>query len=182
LIYQGRQDNLATVNNYRELLGAFLKRLVPAMVLGGFGWWLLATADGGWAAFPRLLFGMASMVAFAILLASPIAGLFAEPSGSIFYPGRRLSRPLPMYSIPESKRARGDYEEAMTGFEAIAADYPDELKPYIAMIEIAIENLKDADRANAIFQRGIELLKDADDKDTLARMYRATRSRLNARP
>jgi len=70
----------------------------------------------------------------------------------------------------------------MAGFEKIAEEHPDEVKPYIEMIDIAIVNLKDPDRANAIYQRGLSLLSKEDDKAVLARMYGAMRTRLNARP
>ncbi len=74
------------------------------------------------------------------------------------------------------------YEEAIAGFERIAQDYPDEVKPYIEMIDIAIVNLKDPERANALYRRGILFLKKNEDKEVLARMYGAIRTRLNARP
>jgi len=121
------------------------------------------------------------IVAGAIILASPLTRLLAEPAGSLFYPVRRFDRPQPMYSIPQSKRAKGLYEEAMAGFEKIAETYPDEVQPYIHMIDIAIVNLKDPDRANAIYQRGFSTLKQNDAKGELARMYSAIRTRLNAR-
>ena len=87
-----------------------------------------------------------------------------------------------MYSIPESKRTQGLYEESITGFERIAEDYLDELKPYLEMIDILIRNLKDAARAEVIYQHGMSLLKSEKDKAVLAGMYTAIRSRLNAKP
>lgn len=170
------------MNNYRDITTSLLWRMLPTIAIGTLGWWLLATASGGWAATPRLLFGMACLVAGATIIAPPIARLIAEPSGNMFYPSRHYDRPQPAYSIPQSKRAKGLYEEAMAGFEKIAEEHPDEVKPYIEMIDIAIVNLKDPDRANAIYQRGLSLLSKEDDKAVLARMYGAMRTRLNARP
>ena len=121
-------------------------------------------------------------VAGAIIVAMPLARLIAEPAGGLFLPTRRLSRKLPMYSIPQSRRAKGLYEEAMAGFEKIAQDYPGELEPYIEMIDIAILDLKDPDRASRIYQQGVSRLKKDGDKEALERMYTAIRSRLNARP
>lgn len=149
--------------------------MLPALVIGGLGWWLLATASGGFGATPRLLFGMGFIVMAAIVVAAPLARLIAEPTGNLFYPAKRRSRPLPMYSIPQAKRKQGHYEEAIAGFEQIAADYPGEVKPYIEMVDIAIMDLKDPDRAKAIFQRGVATLKKHEDQETLARMYRAIR-------
>jgi len=122
------------------------------------------------------------VVAGAIILAPPLARLIAEPTGNLFYPSRHYDGPQPAYSIPQAKRARGQYEQAMAGFEKIAEDHPDEVKPYIEMIDIAIVNLKDPDRANAIYQRGVSLLSKEDDKAVLPRMYGAIRTRLNAKP
>ncbi len=70
----------------------------------------------------------------------------------------------------------------MAGFEKIAETYPDEVQPYIHMIDIAIVNLKDPDRANAIYRRGISSLRRDEAKGELARMYSAIRTRLNAQP
>ena len=121
-------------------------------------------------------------VAGALIVAAPLAGLFAEPAGNLFYPGKRSSRKQPMYGIPESKRAKGLYEEAISGFEQIAQEYPKETKPYIEMIDIAIRNLKDPERANAIYRRGLAVLKRDKDREVLAIMYSATRTRLNSKP
>lgn len=122
------------------------------------------------------------IIAGAILIAPGLAGFLAEGSGSLFWPGKKFDRPLPMYSIPQSKSKKGLYEEAMTGFEKIAENYPDEVQPYIEMIDIAICNLKDPARANLIYQQGMSILKKEDSRQSLAQMYGAIRTRLNARP
>lgn len=121
------------------------------------------------------------IVAGAIIVAMPLARFIAEPIGGLFYPVRRLSRKLPMYSIPQSKRAKGLYEEAIAGFEKIAKEYPRETQPYIEMIEITIVDLKDPERANRVYQHGMSRLKKVEDREMLERMYNAIRSRLNAR-
>jgi len=158
-----------------------LLRLVPSGVLFGFGWFLLATGTGGYGAVPQLFFGMACFLVAATIIAGPIARLIAQPAGNLFYPEDHFDHPQPMYGIPEAKRKRGLYEEAMAGFEKIAEEYPNEIKPYVEMIDIAIVDLKDAGRANAIYRRGVSALKNAADKEILARMYSAIRTRLNSR-
>jgi len=117
----------------------------------------------------------------AVILAQPVARLLAEPFGKLFWSAAEFDRPQPMYSISAAKRKKGLYEEAMAGFEEIARKYPRELKPYIDMIDIAIVDLHDGERANAIYQRGIARLKRTEDKEALAKMYRAIRSRLDRR-
>lgn len=122
------------------------------------------------------------IVVGAIIIASPLARLLAEPTGNLFWPSQCFKRPQPMYSIPQSKRAKGLYEEAIMGFEKIAADYPDEVQPYIEIIDIVIVNLNDPGRARKIYQRGMSLLKKDIDRELLTRMYGAILTRLNARP
>ena len=115
----------------------------------------------------------------AIILAFPIAQLLAEPSGSLFYPTARFDRPLPMYGIPESKRKKGLYEEAMEEYEKIASEYPTEIKPYIGMIDIAVTNLKDPEWAEQIFYRGLTQIKSEADRHALNEMYVAICSTLS---
>ena len=87
-----------------------------------------------------------------------------------------------MYSVPQSKRAKGLYEEAMAGMEEIAEKYPQETRPYITMIEIAIVDLKDPKRASAIYDRGMSILKKRGDRHALTQMYLGNCSRLTDRP
>ena len=168
------------MSNYPGILGHLALRLIPASVLFGIGWFITTTTRDLFLGVVQLLLGMFCFLMAATLIARPIARLIAEPAGSLFFPSDRFTRPQPMYGIPESKRKKGLFEEAMADFEKIANDYPHELKPYIDMMDIAIVDLKDAERANAIYQRGISALKTTEDKETLARMYRAIRSRLNS--
>jgi len=169
------------MNNYRDIFKQLALLGIIGFPLAIGGTIMLFCADrahspgGG-------LFACAAIIAGAIVFAMPLARLVAEPSGNLFYPGKRFSRPQPVYSIPQSKRAKGLYEEAIAGFEAIAKEYPADVKPYIEMIDISIVNLKDPDRANEIFQCGLAHLKKDKDKEVLATMYSAMRTRLNAKP
>ena len=173
------------MNNYREILVSLLIRSAVATPFLASGLVILSRAGGSDSALQGYavgLFGCASVILGAVILAFPLARLIAEPAGSLFYPIKRSSKPAPMYGIPQSKRAKGLYEEAMAGFEKISEDYPNELQPFIEMIDISIVNLKDPERANAIYRRGVSVLKKREDKEALARMYSAIRSRLNAKP
>lgn len=171
------------MDQYKDIFINLLKRFLFAMPFFAFGFFVLFRAEGGlFQGFAAGLFGCAALITGAIIIAFPLARLIAEPSGSLFWPGRYFDRPQPMYSIPESKRAKGLYEEAIAGFEKIAEKYPDEIQPYIHMIDIAIVNLRDSERANRIYQRGISTLRRDEDKHVLARMYNAIRTRLNHRP
>jgi len=171
------------MNNYQEIFVSLIKRVliaVPFLVLGLF---IMSRASGGMlGVYAGVLLGCAGIIVAAIILAFPLARLVVESSGKLFWPSRHFDRPQPMYSIPEAQRARGHYEEAMTGFEKIAEEFPDELKPFVEMIDIAIRDFKDPARAKEIYQRGIALLKREKDREALAKMYSAIRTRLNSRP
>jgi hypothetical protein len=159
------------MNNYPEILVCLLWR---SLVAAPF----FCICISGRAGFFTPLFGIAG----AIIVAFPVARLLAEPCGNLFLPEKHLAQPPPIYSMPQSKRAKGLYEEAIAELEIIAKNYPEEVQPYIEMVDIAIVNLHDPDRASVIYQRGISLLKDEKDKAVLEGMYGAICTRLDARP
>lgn len=166
------------MSDYRDIWKSFLWRgLVGAVVLA-VGWRIVGAASGGLAAVGQLLVAMAFFLAVAVIMAPAIARLLAEPSGNLFWPGKHNERPEPMYGIPMTQRAKGNYEEAMAGFKAIARDYPGEVRPYIEMIHIAVVNLKDTERASRIYQAGSAALMKDEDKRVLAGMYKAILSRM----
>lgn len=87
-----------------------------------------------------------------------------------------------MYGIPQSRRAKGHLEEALAEYEKIAAAYPNEVRPWHEMVAIAIEDLRDPDRARYIFERGVAVLKNPNDRDRLAQTYSEIRTRLDTPP
>jgi hypothetical protein len=87
-----------------------------------------------------------------------------------------------MYGIPQSKRKSGAYEEALAGYEAIAENYPDEVQPYLEMIDILLVDLNDPDRAHGVYQRGYLRLRKEEDREALARVYCAMRTRTDREP
>ena len=168
------------MSEYRQVLSTLAKRALFAVPVGGFGWYLLASAEGGWSALPQLIFGMAFMLTGAIIIAPACARLAAEPAGSLFYPGRGFDRPQPAYGIPESQRKKGRFEDAFAGFERIAEEYPQEVNAYIAMIDIAIVDLRRPELARSVFDRAHVTLHVEEDRTALVRMYTAISSRLPA--
>jgi hypothetical protein len=171
------------MNEYKDIGFSLLKRSLIAVPFFVLGFFVLFHAQGGLVGgFAMGLLGCGAIIVGAIVIAFPLARLIAEPSGSLFLPKEHFDRPQPRYGIPQSKRAQGLYEEAMAGFEKIAEEYPGEVKPYIEMIDIAIVNLKDPQRAYRIYQRGISTLKKREDRDVVVRMYEAIRSRLDTKP
>ncbi|MDD5678815.1 MAG: hypothetical protein PHW60_12635 [Kiritimatiellae bacterium] len=168
------KNSQKSVSRYGDLFIRLLKRLIPAAACFLAGFYLLHTAF--------FIFAFPLFLAGAIILAAPLATLLAEPTGNLFWPSAYYDRPQPQYSIPQSKRARGLYEEAMAGFEEIAEEYPQETQPYVEMIDLAIVDFHDPERAKAVFHRGISILEKDEDRETLARMYGAIKTRLDSRP
>jgi hypothetical protein len=87
-----------------------------------------------------------------------------------------------MFSVCEGKRKNGHYQEAFDGFQKIANEYPQELKAYIEMIDIAIVDMKNEKLADSVFHQGIVTLDEKEDRDSLAKMYKAISSRLDHWP
>jgi hypothetical protein len=161
------------MSNYSEIFRSLTLRGILGVPLFIGGTWMLFRGNP---------LGCALIIVAAVVLAGPIARLIAEPSGSLFYPNLRADRPGPVYGIPAAKRARGLYEESIAGYQQIAAEFPDEVKPHVQIIDICIRDLKDPTRANQVFQDGLAALRREEDREALARMYAAIRTRLNSRP
>ena len=143
--------------------------------------WAQSTSLGGPGGAGFRLVSIGCIGIIAIYLAFPLAQTFAEPVGGLFWPDQRNKRPLPIYGIAESKRVQGLYEEAFDAFEGIAEAYRDEIKPHIQMIEMAIIDLKDPERAEAVYRRGMARLRKQDARKVLTHMYETTLPRLHSR-
>ncbi len=130
----------------------------------------------------QLLLGMAMLLVGGLLAAPQIVNLIAEPAGMLFFPGDSDDEIRPLYSIAEGKARRGHYEEAIKDYEKIAERFPEETKPYVDMISIAIVNLRDGARAEAIYRKGLLALQKQEGREVLTRMYMAIRTRLESKP
>ena len=163
---------------YRDILGSLLRRAVPASLALALGTGILL----GTGNVLMMLVGFFFFLVAANFLAGPIARWLAEPLGGLLWPKRYYDKPQPMYGIPQSRRIRGRPEEALAEYENIAAAHPAEVRPWLEMIDIALTDLHDPERANALFQRGLAALARPDDQDHLARVYAAIRDRTGPRP
>lgn len=92
----------------------------------------------------------------------------------------RLRKPKPIYGIPESLAFKGRYEEAEKEYEKIIQQFPDEVKPHVDLINIAVMQLNNAELAEQLYQQGMKLLKDPASRETLTRMYAGIKSRLKS--
>ena len=153
----------------RDNLRRMCWRLLLALPLFGLGFYLLCGGLG------TAFFGAATIIVGACIAAFPLAELFGRPLMSLYWP--TASGPVkPNYSIPEAHVKQGRYEQAMAEYEAIAQQYPNEVQAYIGMIEIAFRDLKDPQRANAAYRRGMEQFRNKKHEAMLHRMYTAFRS------
>ena len=170
------------MDHRREILSAVLRAAPPAIlwILGG---WVLGRSNGDpshdlWIS----LLGLAFLIAGAAVLMFPLWRLSAEPIGSLFYPSDHAEQPAPQYSIPESKRKSGLFEEAIAGYEKIAAQYPGDVRPYLAMMEIAIVDLKDPERGSRFYDKGMSAITTPEGQESLSSFYLAHCSRLAGAP
>lgn len=153
------------MNEYPSILFRLLIRLVLAGVILIAGWHYF---DG----LSRVLYPFVILAA-AIVVGPAVAQLFGTPAGFLFYPNKHYDRPQPMYGIPEARRKEGNYEEAMEGFRRITIEHPQEVKAWVRMMEIAVFDLHDRARAEAIYQEGLFHLNRNEDKTQLSQMHQA---------
>jgi hypothetical protein len=74
--------------------------------------------------------------------------------------------------------AKGLYAEAEQEYEKIIREFPDEIKPHIDMLNIAIVRMNNPELAEQIFQRGMSLLKNPDSRQVLSTSYASIRTQL----
>ena len=136
-------------------VGAFIFFLKPdGNIVEGFGLGLL---------------GASLLVLGAVIMAIPLARFVAELSGSLFLPAGRWKRPLPIYSRPRAFRARKEYREAFQAYDELSLKYPQELIPYLEMLEIAVKALKEPSLAYPVYSRGMKSLRNRKYREHLAR-------------
>jgi hypothetical protein len=156
-----------------EIVRDYGWRVLLALPCFGIAGYLIMTAsrtDAG-DVMVSLLGGAVFLLVGIVIVLPLVLEFLAEPLRSVFYPGGRASRPAPMYSVPQSKRAKGFYEEALTGFRKIALNYPGDIKPYLEMLDIAVHNLKDAERAKSILFEALAHPESEADRQTVQNCF-----------
>ncbi len=162
----------------KEILILIAKRILPSVILSVTGIWLVRAFPGsGWASAPVMVLGMVLNLLALIFMAPTIARRIAEPFTELFFPNEHFEHPLPMYGIPQTKRKRRLYEEAIADLEQIAREYPEEVRPYQEMIDIVWTDLGDAQRAMQIYEQGLATLQGEKERETLSRWYQGRTGR-----
>jgi hypothetical protein len=155
-------------------LGTGLLFFLGGLILGG-----VVVRSGNAFAF---VFAAVLFLVAGLLWVGPITSFLAEPVGNLFFPKDRFDRPQPLYSLAEAQERRREFEQAMATYAGIAESFPDETRPWIGMLEIAIRDLHDPERAQQLYERGIAELTTPEARETLAVMYRGIRSTGDAKP
>lgn len=170
--------------NYRSIFASIAWRFVWAIAVLVLGSLViksgLSKVDGGGAYFvatPYLIFGLSLFVVSGIIMGPPLAGLVAEFLGNLFYWSEHYDAPLPVYGIPKTKRLKGLYQQAFDDLQKLSQEYPQELKAYVEMIDIAISDMKNPELASSVYHLGMEKLDEEKVRDVLEAYYKEIRSR-----
>ena len=159
----------------------FLWRLLIALpFIAGVFFFLLLALNRGMAllAIP----GLALLLIAVLILREPLADVFAAWFVSAIYPTDYFNKAPPAYSIPEALVKRSHYHEALAAYEKIAAEHPEEVQPYVSMIEVALIHLNDRKLASLIYYKGMDTLTKEEDRVVLVRLYKAVHSRIEPKP
>jgi len=96
------------MQNGRKWLLLSFKFIIPELILCGMAWWLLGGLRGkeglGGGNALSVFIGVACIVLAGVVASLPIARFIANPLSNFFFPDARFSKPLPLYSIPDTKR------------------------------------------------------------------------------
>jgi hypothetical protein len=105
-----------------------------------------------------------------IIVAFDLSGFFVWALESAFA-GHQPPPRAPVYSMAEALVMKGQYAEAEAAYERIIAEFPDELKPHVDLITLAIVRLDDPELAAQLYARGMATLPTQERRDELARLY-----------
>ncbi|HVN87129.1 MAG TPA: hypothetical protein VMW17_20045 [Candidatus Binatia bacterium] len=167
------------MDDRRDTLIELGGRAAVAAAMVAVAWYLFATTKGDADDGGERFAGLICVVIAAIVIARPLAALISQPIGGLFYP-RRTIPPEPGYSLAEAHRRHGRYEQAILEYRRIAAQFPAEVYPYVAMIEIVLVDLQDRARADAIAKQGLATLHDAASRSHLLWMLGRFTARLRS--
>jgi hypothetical protein len=120
-----------------------------------------------------MLGGMLFLVGAAACFGSVICRKTAVKVSDLLYPDKRFSRPQPLYSHCQSLLMMGRTEEAVERYLEIAKEYPEEVTPWISLIDIAFKHLNDLERARAWFHDGLAAMREEKHRRALGRLYQS---------
>jgi len=68
-------------------------------------------------------------------------------------------------------RVQGHYDQALSALTAIAEEYPGVARPYLEMLDIYATVLHDYNKCRDIYEAGINLLQDKDERQALEKFF-----------
>ncbi len=119
----------------------------------------------------RIMIALGILIAAAEIFARVVAYFMTKRSGFLFYPNDTSLKPPPAYSQAQTRRIKGDFEAAMELYTKIVSGHPQEIRAWIAMVEIALEDLNDAAMAKNILKRGLAALDAEGGKKVLQKSF-----------
>lgn len=165
--------------------GSLLRRGLCSAPFFLIGIGLLFKAAGGGGSlfvFTLVCYGATFLLVGAIVIAPVFTGVIADTlAGGLFTPSG--GRPhFPPYSLPESLVKKGRYDEAIEGFRKIADQFPEDLRPWLEMINVAVRYQRDADKAFEFYSDARGRFTHPADRQRLLENYKALKSLDGERP
>jgi hypothetical protein len=138
-------------------------RLGVAIPLAGLGLvnMVIAARSAGLGAVGFVLIAAACFIGAGIAVAPWVAARLGNAAAGIIYPDRHFDRPQPVFSHAEAKRAQGLPREALAEYERVLAEHPEEVRCYIAMMDVAGRDLRDPTLAEGYYRRACDSITDA---------------------
>lgn len=131
------------------------KWIFTAIVLGVMFWKVIPLVSrGGYVgAFVGIPFTAACGLVLAIIWRRNIAGLIANPIGSLYDGGTQAADPEAFYSVAQAKRKRGHYNEAIAEVRKQLKRFPTDFTGQMLLAEIQAENMNDLPGAEVTVQK-----------------------------
>lgn len=131
------------------------KWILTALVGGAMAWKVIPlVAKGGYVgAFVGIPMTAASGLVLAIIWRRNIAGIIANPIGSLYDGGTSAADPEAFYSVAQAKRKRGHYSEAIAEVRKQLKRFPTDFTGHMLLAEIQAENMNDLPGAEVTIQK-----------------------------
>ena len=125
----------------------------------------------GHLSFANIFMAAGLLVPPAIILAPPIAELFAGPMASFYHPEEKRGAPRLMFSLPEACIMKGRYAQAMEHYRELRRQDPARVQVSIRMIDLALRYLQDPGQASDAYHEGMAAADTQEKRTWLAEEY-----------
>jgi outer membrane protein assembly factor BamD (BamD/ComL family) len=132
-----------------------IKWILSALVIGAMVWKVIPlVAKGGYVgAFLGVPLTATCGLILAIIWRQNIAGLIANPIGSLYDGGNKEADPEAFYSVAQARRKRGHYTEAIAEVRKQLERFPTDFTGHMLLAEIQAENMNDLPGAEVTIQK-----------------------------